>query len=81
MSNPFSITFNYAPYVTIERYAEISGLPVETVRKHIKKGMIKTKPKPISEKASRTRSMINLLDVFVDAAKESKHEISIIFGS
>lgn len=81
MSDPISITFNYAPYVTIERYAEMSGLPIETVRKHIKKGMIKTKPKPISEKVSRTRTMINMFDVFADAAKESKHNIRLVFGS
>lgn len=81
MSDPISITFNYAPYVTIERYAELSGLPIETIRKHIKKGMIKTKPKPISEKTSRTRTMINLFEVFADAVKESKHDVTLIFGS
>lgn len=81
MSDPISITLNYAPYVTIERYAELSGLPIETVRKHIKKGMIKTKPKPISEKASRTRTMINMFDISADAAAESKHDVNLIFGS
>ncbi|WP_166667070.1 hypothetical protein [Candidatus Schmidhempelia bombi] len=54
MSEPISITLKFGPWVTIERYAEISGLPIETVKKYVKKGELPVKKKPVSEKASRT---------------------------
>lgn len=81
MNNPISITLNTAPYVTIERYAELSGLPAETIRKHIKNGLIPVKKKPVSEKVSRTRTMINMIDISAGAASESKTRINLILGS
>lgn len=80
MNSPISITLNTAPYVTIERYAELTGLPVETVRKHIKNGLIPVKKKPVSEKASRTRTLINMIDISAGAVSESKTKVNLIFG-
>lgn len=83
MNSPISITLNTAPYVTIERYAELSGLPAETIRKHIKNGLIPVKKKPVSNsnKASRTRTLINMIDITAGAASESKTRINLILGS
>lgn len=83
MNNPISITLNTAPYVTIERYAELSGLPTETVRTHIKKGLIPVKKKPVSnsDKASRTRTLINMIDILASAVSESKPRINLTVES
>lgn len=80
MNSPISITLNTAPYVTIERYAELTGLPVETIRKHIKNGLIPVKKKPVSEKASRTRALINMVDISASAVSESKTKVNLILG-
>lgn len=80
MSNAISIGLKTAPFVTIERYAELTGLPVETVKTHIKNGLIPTKKKPISEKSSRTRTLINMFEISAVAASESKIKIDLNFG-
>jgi hypothetical protein len=79
MSEPISITLKSGPFVTIERYAEISGLPVETIKKYVKTGRITVKKKAISEKSSRTRTLINMFDISATAASESKTKINLIF--
>lgn len=81
MSHSISIALKTAPFVTVERYAELSGLPIDTVKTHIKNGLIPTKKKPVSEKASRTRTLINMFEVSALAATESKIKIDLVFGS
>lgn len=80
MNNAISISLKTAPFVTVNRYAELTGLPIDTVRKHIQNGLIPTKKKPISEKASRTRTMINMLEISAQAATESKIKINLNIG-
>ena len=80
MSNAISINLNTAPFVTVDRYAELTGLPVETVKTHIKNGLIPTKSKPVSEKSSRTRTLINMFEISAVAASESKIKINLNFG-
>lgn len=80
MNNAISIYLKTAPFVTVDRYAELTGLPIETVKTHIKNGLIPTKKKPISEKASRTRTMINMLEISAQAATESKIKINLNIG-
>lgn len=79
MNEPISITLKFGPWVTIERYADLSGLPLETVKKYVKKGELPVKKKPVSEKASRTRTLINMFDISAGAALESKKRINLIF--
>lgn len=80
MQNAISINLNTAPFVTVDRYSELTGLPVETVKKHIKNGLIPTKKKPVSEKSSRTRTLINMFEISAVAASESKIKINLNFG-
>ncbi|OCF98862.1 hypothetical protein [Gilliamella sp. wkB308] len=80
MQNAISINLNTAPFVTVDRYSELTGLPVETVKTHIKKGLIPTKKKPVSEKSSRTRTLINMFEISAVAASESKIKINLNFG-
>lgn len=81
MNNAISISLKTAPFVTVDRYAELSGLPIETVKTHIKNGLIPVKKKQISEKSSRSRTMINMFEISAQAAAESKIKINLNLGA
>lgn len=64
------MTYSVPPesaYVTCEKYAMISGLPMGTIRQYIEEGRIIIKPK----KKTREKPLINMVAMHEMAAREA----------
>ncbi|QIP55415.1 regulator [Hafnia alvei] len=73
MSNNISITLN-TPHVTIERYSELTGLPVDTINDMLADGRLPRHR--LRKDKKREKVMINIAILTLDAISESKLRIA-----
>ncbi|MEY0875198.1 DNA-binding protein [Providencia manganoxydans] len=67
MSN---ITYEFsvaAPYVSVNKYSELTGIPLETVRKMVHRGDIIIRPK----KGAKEKVQVNMIAMLKDAIRNS----------
>lgn len=67
MSN---ITYSFsiaAPYVSVNKYSELTGIPLDTVRKMVQRGEIIIKPK----QGAKEKVQINMIAMLKDAISNS----------
>ncbi|HGJ5879085.1 MAG TPA: DNA-binding protein [Arsenophonus nasoniae] len=64
------ITINFSvgsPYVSVDEYSRLSGIPVNTVRAMVNKGEIIIRPK----KGAKEKIQINMIAMLKDAIRNS----------
>ncbi|WP_163342439.1 regulator [Enterobacter roggenkampii] len=66
-ANPITITLN-TPHVTIERYSELTGLPVDTIYDLLADGRLPRHRLRMDKK--REKVMINIVALIVDALSD-----------
>lgn len=68
MSHSISIVIP-SPYVTIEKFSEETGMPVNTVKSYVAKGLlpIKKKAQSSTANASRAKILINKAALTIEA--------------
>lgn len=63
------------PFITIEEYSRLTGIPINTVRDYIKKGKVIIKNKDLPGE----KPLINLLAMYAIAIKEAEEKLKSLF--
>lgn len=63
------------PYMTPERFSEVSGMPTATIEDYVRKG--KFKRRPPSGKETKGKILVNVADMWAEAFKGYDIQINI----